>query len=154
MGQVARLVLIVIGTALVILGVVGMFVPLLPTTVFLLMAAWCYARSSERFHRWLLGNRLLGSYLTNYREGRGMRVREKAVTLGLLWASIGYSLAFLGLPPWGQLVLAAIALGVTAHILMLRTYRQQRAPADPQRRDDRLGCAESRNGPLPEARPQ
>ena len=126
MGPLVRILLIVAGTIFVVLGVVGVFVPLLPTTVFLLLAAWCYARSSDRFLRWLLYNRLFGEYIRNYREGRGLRVREKAFTLGVLWASIGYTLFFLGVPTWVNLLLLVMASVVTVHILTLRTYRQER----------------------------
>jgi uncharacterized membrane protein YbaN (DUF454 family) len=126
MGPLLRIGLIVAGSVFVVLGVLGMFVPLLPTTVFLLMAAWCYARSSERFHRWLLHNRFVGDYIRNYREGRGMRVREKAVTLGALWASIAYSVLALDFRLWIDLLLLAIATGVTIHILTIRTYRPER----------------------------
>ncbi len=132
MGPLLRILLIAAGSVFVVLGVLGMFVPLLPTTVFLLLAAWCYARSSERFHAWLLRNRLFGEYIRNYREGRGMRVREKAVTLGVLWASIGYSVVFADFRFWIDLILLAVAAGVTIHILTLRTYRPERfAPSVP-----------------------
>ena len=71
------------------LGVLGIFLPLLPTTVFLLLAAACYARSSERFYLKLVNSPWLGGYIRNQREGRGMRRRDKIVTLALLWIGIG-----------------------------------------------------------------
>ena len=58
------------GTVCLILGIIGIILPILPTTPFLLLAAGCYARSSERFYNWLLNNRILGSYIRNYREGK------------------------------------------------------------------------------------
>ncbi|MEW5983247.1 MAG: YbaN family protein [Acidobacteriota bacterium] len=127
MGPLVRIVLIAAGSVFVVLGILGMFLPLVPTTVFLLLAAWCYARSSDRFHRWLLDNRLFGDYIRNYRDGRGLSVREKAVTLGMLWASIGYSVLLAGLEAWVDLLLLAMAAGVTVHLLALRTYRPERA---------------------------
>lgn len=140
MGPLVRAGLMVIGSVFVVLGVLGMFVPLLPTTVFLLLAAWCYARSSERFHEWLLQNRLFGEYIRNYREGRGMRVREKAITLGTLWASIGYSVWVADLPTWTDVLLLGVAVGVTIHILTLKTYRPERF-APPLRPPDGTGEA-------------
>ena len=68
-----------------------MFVPVLPTTPFLLLAAICYARSSERFYHWLLNNRWFGEYLKNYREGRGIPLREKTLTVLALWLTIGFT---------------------------------------------------------------
>ena len=76
-----RALLVVCGTLSVALGVLGIFLPLLPTTVFLLLAAACYARSSERFYLKLINSPWLGSYIRNQREGRGMRKRDKVVTL-------------------------------------------------------------------------
>jgi len=104
-----------------------MFLPLMPTTVFLLLAAYCYSKSSDRFHKWLLGNRFLGKYITTYRSGQGITVRQKCTTLLTLWASIGFSIWFVGGKFWVTLILAAVAIGVTIHILWLKTYRPETA---------------------------
>jgi uncharacterized membrane protein YbaN (DUF454 family) len=84
-----RALLIGCGTLCVALGVIGIFLPLMPTTVFLLMAAACYARSSDRFYQKLVNHRILGVYIRSSREGAGMKRRDKAITLVLLWVSIG-----------------------------------------------------------------
>ncbi|MBM3287822.1 MAG: DUF454 domain-containing protein [Candidatus Eisenbacteria bacterium] len=109
------------GTLSVALGVVGIFVPLLPTTPFLLLAAYCYGRSSERFHRWLLENRWFGEYVRDYREGRGLRRREKARALFALWLTIGIGVCFFASAWWLRLLLIGAATGVTIHLLRLRT---------------------------------
>ena len=101
------------------LGIVGIFLPLLPTTPFLLLAAFFYSRGSERFRRWLLGNRWFGSYLRRYREHRSMTRRHKAFTLTLLWTGIGLSAGVVVSQWWARLLLAMVAVGVTAHILWL-----------------------------------
>lgn len=113
--------LIFAGTLCVGLGVLGMFLPLLPTTVFLLLAAYCYSRSSERFHNWLLSNRWCGSYIKNYKSGKGISIRQKVSTIATLWLSIGFSMWLVG-GFWIDLLLIAIALGVTIHLVMLKTY--------------------------------
>jgi uncharacterized membrane protein YbaN (DUF454 family) len=82
---------IVVGTISLGLGAVGLFLPVLPTTPFLLLAAACYYKGSERMHRWLLNNKLFGSYIRNYREGRGIALKAKVITLCLLWITICYS---------------------------------------------------------------
>ncbi len=117
--------LIFVGTLFVALGVLGMFLPLLPTTVFLLMAAYCYSHSSERFHTWLLNNRWCGSYISNYRSGRGISMRQKVSTTAMLWASIGFSLWIIGGGFWITLLLGGIAVGVTIHICWLKTFRAE-----------------------------
>ena len=90
-----RRLLILLGTISTSLGIIGIFIPILPTTPFLLLAAACYARSSERVHRWLLTNRLLGAYITNYIQHNSMTLKSKVFTITLLWVTIGFSLWFL-----------------------------------------------------------
>ena len=119
--------LIFIGTLFVALGVLGMILPLLPTTVFLLLAAYCYSHSSERFHDWLLNNPWCGEYIRNYKSGRGITVRQKASTIAMLWPSIGFSMWFVNGALWLNLLLFAIAAGVTFHLLRLRTFRTEEA---------------------------
>ena len=72
-----RALLMATGTLFVGIGVLGIFLPLLPTTVFLLIAAACYARSSDRAYEWLMTNRMFGRYLRNYHEERGATLRSK-----------------------------------------------------------------------------
>jgi uncharacterized membrane protein YbaN (DUF454 family) len=118
-----RILLIALGTVLVGLGVVGIFMPLLPTTPFLLLAAYCYARSSRRFYDWLMNAKYLGDYIRNYRERRGMTLGAKVVSLGSLWVAIGYSALFAGELLLVRILLVGIALGVTTHLLRLPTCR-------------------------------
>jgi len=108
-----------------------MFLPLLPTTVFLLMAAYCYSRSSERFHTWLLNNRLCGKYIRNYKSGQGISVRQKVSTISILWASICFSIWIISAGFWITLLLLAIALAVTVHLLWIKTYRPTETAASP-----------------------
>lgn len=134
--DIRKAVLIFVGTVCVGLGVLGMFLPLLPTTVFLLMAAYCYSRSSERFHTWLLNNRLFGSYIKNYKSGQGISMRQKVTTISILWVSIGVSIWLLG-GFWVTLLLLAIAIGVTLHLVLIKTHSPdtrtttQAAPSEP-----------------------
>lgn len=107
-----------------------MFLPLMPTTVFLLMAAYCYSRSSERFYNWLLNNRLCGEYIRNYKSGRGMTMRQKATTMLTLWPSIGLSIWLVNARFWPTLILAIVAVAVTTHILWLETCRPEAEQSD------------------------
>jgi len=122
-GRLRRGLLISAGVLFVGLGVVGTLVPVLPTTPFLLLAAACFARSSERMHRWLLGNRVFGEYLRRYRNGEGLPLASKVTTLVLLWATLGVSASVAPLL-WVRLLLLAVGLGVTIHILRMRTRRR------------------------------
>ena len=115
-----KFVLVACGTLSVGLGVVGIFVPLMPTTVFLLLAAACYARSSDRFYRRLVNSPWLGTYIRNSREGRGMSRRDKAVTLALLWVGMGATIAVSVEAAWLQGLLLLIAAAVTVHVARIK----------------------------------
>jgi uncharacterized membrane protein YbaN (DUF454 family) len=108
------------GTISLGLGVAGIFIPILPTTPFLLLAAYCYMRSSSRMHRWLLNNRFFGSYVRNYIEGRGMPLHLKIITIALLWTTIGLTTAFAVDYIAIRIVLIIIAFAVTTHIVMIK----------------------------------
>jgi len=118
-----RRLLIVAGTISTGLGIIGIFVPILPTTPFLLLAAVCYMRSSASFYRWLLNNRFFGNYIRNYIEGRGMPLRIKVSTILLLWATIGFTVAFGVQHIALRIMLAILAIGVTVHIVLIGTRR-------------------------------
>ena len=119
-----RTLLVVAGTAFLALGIVGIFLPLLPTTPFLLLSAACYARGSRRFYNWLLNNRLFGTYIRNYREGRGIKLRVKVLALAVLWATITYSAFFITSNIPLRVVLLVMASGASVHILRIRTLRE------------------------------
>lgn len=117
----------VLGTFFVGLGVAGIFLPLVPTTPFLLLASACYLRGSKRLHDWLMNHRHLGAYIRNIKERRGMPVRAKVVTLILLWVSIGLSIYSIG--RWTATVfLICTAACTTTYILRMKTLRTGAMP--------------------------
>lgn len=113
--------LIFLGTFFIILGIIGIFVPMMPSTIFLLLAASCYARGSQRFYSWLMNNRWLGSIIRDYREGRGILLRQKLLTMIILWLTIGSSGYFFIEKGWVKIMLILIATGVSLHLIHLRT---------------------------------
>ncbi len=122
--QLLKVILICIGTFFLGLGIVGIFIPILPTTPFLLLAAVCYARSSKRFYDWFMNNKWFGSYIKNYHDGRGIPLKVKVITISLLWSSILFSILFIVYISWIQILLIIIAFGVTVHILTIKTYKK------------------------------
>jgi uncharacterized membrane protein YbaN (DUF454 family) len=118
-----RRLLIAAGTVCAGLGIIGIFVPILPTTPFLLLAAACYMRSSERSYRWLTNNRIFGAYVRNYIEGRGMPIKIKIFTILLLWLAIGLTVTFAVQDSVVRIILICIAVGVTVHIALIRKRR-------------------------------
>lgn len=117
--------LMTLGWISVVLGVTGIFLPLLPTTPFLLLAAACFVRSSPSFYQWLIAHPKLGSYILPYLNGTGIPKRAKLITICLIWLSMGLS-AWLVVPIiWGKLVLLLIGLCVTLYIYRLPTLKQE-----------------------------
>ena len=120
-----RYMLIIAGTIFLGFGIIGIFLPILPTTPFLLLSAACYARSSQRFYNWLMNNRWFGKYIKNYREGRGVPFKFKVITISLLWITILSSIYFVINHFWIEIILIIIAIGVTIHILTIKTYKRK-----------------------------
>jgi uncharacterized membrane protein YbaN (DUF454 family) len=129
--KIVRTLWFIAGTICVMLGAIGIVLPILPTTPFLLAAAACYYKSSERMHRWLLNNKWFGEYIRNYTEGKGLTRKTKIIALTVLWITIILSTIFmlnrilpaqLVLPL--QLVMIAVAVAVSIHILRLPTFKK------------------------------
>ena len=110
------------GTIFMVLGGVGIVLPILPTTPFLLLSLACYYKSSKRMHNWMLNNKWFGSYLRNYVEGKGLSLKAKLFTISLLWILIGYSICFVLNIVVIQIVLFVIAVGVSIHVIKLPTF--------------------------------
>ncbi|PAV30594.1 hypothetical protein CIL05_05690 [Virgibacillus profundi] len=124
MGYIKKILLIIAGSLSLGLGVLGIFLPLLPTTPLLLLAAACYVRSSEKLYHWLITNKYFGSYIENYRMGKGIPLKAKIVSVVVLWVSMLYTVIFV-IP----LILVKILLLLTASyftwfILKQKTLRK------------------------------
>ncbi|MBO9552347.1 YbaN family protein [Pseudomonas sp.] len=118
-----RYLLLAIGWLSVALGVLGIFLPVLPTTPFLLLAAACFARSSPRFHDWLVNHPKLGPWIRDYLSGEGIPLKGKVYAIGLMWASIGLSCYLVPLF-WARTFMLTSAVLVTAYILKQKTLRR------------------------------
>ncbi len=119
--KVKRILFNVLGTIFLGIGCIGIILPILPTTPFLLLAAACYVRGSERMHRWMLGNRVFGAFIRNYLEGKGITPRQKGFSLAFLWVMMTFTISYLIENSIIRLVLLTIALTVSVHILKLPT---------------------------------
>ena len=117
--------LVVSGTLFLVLGIIGIFIPLLPTTPFLLLSAACYARGSKKFYDWLINNKWLGEYIKNYQEGKGIPLTVKILTITLLWITILFSTIIIVSNYFIQIILIIIAIGVTIHILTIKTKKKR-----------------------------
>ena len=115
------LLLKIAGTLSLVIGGIGIILPLLPTTPFLLLAVVCYAKSSKRWYRWLIYNRWFGEYIRNWHEGRGITMKTKVLSILFLILTIGYSTVF-AVPIFiGKVALIIVAVCVSVHILSFPT---------------------------------
>jgi uncharacterized membrane protein YbaN (DUF454 family) len=121
-----RPLLVAAGLVLTGLGIAGVFIPLLPTTPFLLLAAACFARSSERFHAWLMTNRLTGTYLRNYIEHRSISPGARVGSIAMLWIGLSVTGVFFVEALAVRILLVVVGVGVTVHLASLGTVRQVR----------------------------
>lgn len=120
--KVVRTLFFIAGSITLVLGAIGIVLPVLPTTPFLLISLACYLRSSERMTHWMLTNKYFGKYIKNYQEGKGIPLKTKIYAISLLWITILYS-AFFIVPIWiVQIILFTIATLVTLHLVRLPTY--------------------------------
>ena len=115
--------LISAGLASTALGGAGIFIPLLPTTPFLLLAAACFLRSSDSLYEKLTTHRILGEYIRNYSERRAITLKTKVTAIVLLWLSIGFSAIYIVNIIYVKMILLVIAACVTAHLISLNTIR-------------------------------
>lgn len=120
-----RWIFIISGVVLVGIGILGMFLPLLPTTIFFILAAWCFARSSEKYYRWIHTNKYFGKYLSDYQSGKGMPIKSKIFSIAFLWAGLLVSFFLLTDNLYIRILLAAIGIGVSWHIIYIKTAKEE-----------------------------
>jgi hypothetical protein len=118
---VLRWVLIACGWLCIAAGVVGIVLPLVPTVPFLLLAVACFARSSDRFHAWLVEHNHLGPLLRDYLQGAGIPLRAKRTAVCMVWVSFPLSTFLFAQALWLKLLLMAIAVAITVYLLSLPT---------------------------------
>jgi len=116
-----RLILMICGWIMVGLGIIGIFLPVMPTTIFLILAAGCFARSSEKFYNKLITNKYLGHYIRNYRINKAMPLRAKIIAI-IMMNLVILSTVFLWTEKlWLQILLLTIAVSVSLYIISIKT---------------------------------
>ncbi len=116
----------ILGCIALALGIAGIFLPVLPTTPFLLLSAALWFKASPRLYHWLTHHRIFGEYIRNFRENRAIPLHAKVVSVSLLWLTLGWCFFTVGAGRWWlQLLFAALAVGVTIHILSFATLRRK-----------------------------
>ncbi|MFT3754290.1 MAG: YbaN family protein [Paludibacter sp.] len=117
--------LAIIGFISLGLGIIGAFLPLLPTTPFILLAAALFAKSSEKMHQWLHNHRIFGEILRDFNENKTIPLYAKVISISTMWISILFSIFTIASGKiWLQIILASIAIGVSIHILRYKTKKK------------------------------
>lgn len=119
----AKYLYLISGFLLVAIGVIGIFLPLLPTTIFLILASICFVKSSPGANEWLRNHKVLGGYIDNYQNKTGLTRNAKIVNIITLWTSILLSAFLLTEALYIRIILLAIAIGVTIHLVMIKTKK-------------------------------
>lgn len=120
-----RIFLIIVGCVSLVLGILGMFLPLLPTTPFLLLSAAAWVKASPALYQWLLNHKVFGEYIRNFREHRAIALRAKIVSVSLVWLTIGYCIfAVVDEWWWAQVLMTLLAIGISWHILSFKTLKK------------------------------
>ena len=119
-----RILFLFIGILSLVLGVIGIFLPVLPTTPFLLLSATLFLRSSQKLYDWLLSHPYLGEYIRNFKEYKAIPLRVKVVSVSLVWITLLYCALFVAREWWMSAMFIAIALGVSIHILNYKTLQK------------------------------
>ena len=123
-NKLTRFLLIICGSFSVAFAVLGIFLPLLPTTPLLLLAAYCFGKSSDKIHSWLINNKLFGNYIKNYQAGKGIPLHSKVTAIISMWVVLIIS------GVWGtemlviRIILFIVGVGVTIHLLRMPTFKK------------------------------
>lgn len=120
LGKALRTTLVIAGFLFILIGVVGIFLPLLPTTPFLLLAAFCFDKGSPKFHGWILNHKILGPPILDWKKGQVIRPQVKALACAMIVATSYFVLTKPTIPLVGKLVYGLTMFGVMAFILTRR----------------------------------
>lgn len=116
-----KILLTTLGTLSLILGILGIILPLLPTTPFLLLSAYLYSKSSDKFYNTLINNKYLGKYIKNYREGNGITLKTKIISITTIWLAIFINILYFVDLLFIEFLLTIIGISVSLYLITLKT---------------------------------
>lgn len=134
LAKAARILLVAVGSVSLALGVLGIFLPVLPTTPFLLLSSFCYMRSSQWAYTWLVNHRVLGEYIYFYTKHRAVRKRTRLIALVSLWAALVFSAVITELI-YAKLAMLLFGAAVSFHLIRLRTVEDEVRLQEARKRD-------------------
>lgn len=120
-----KILYIVLGSLAVLLGALGIIIPGLPTTPFLLLAAWFFFRSNEKLYKLLINNKFLGKYICRYEKRKAISLKTKIYSIALMWLMISLSVVFLISSDVVRIVVVGVGLvGTIIMGFVIKTYRE------------------------------
>ena len=125
---ISRLVWFILGFIVMVVGLIGIVVPGLPTTPLMILAAACYAKSSQKFYDWIINNKLFGHHVKNYREGKGIPKKSKPIILGTLWTFVLFAVLIAipdSVPPIAKISVLVLAVIGTIVIVRIPNLKPQ-----------------------------
>ena len=120
-----KIILFIAGNISLSLGIIGIFLPVLPTTPFLLLSAACYMKSSEKMYTWLINHRVLGLYVRSYIKYKAISRRAKITSISVLWVVMISTILFFITLLWIRILLIFIAIGVTLYLVQITTLTKE-----------------------------
>lgn len=120
-----RLLWISLGSISLVIGAIGIIVPILPTTPLIILAAFCFGKGSPALHHWLITNRYFGHYIKDYQDGKGVPLRIKFSAVILVWTSVLFSLLVIPLIAV-KIFMGALAIFLTIFIFTSPLLKQKK----------------------------
>lgn len=120
-----KFILKLFGLLSLIFAIIGIFLPILPTTPFLLLSSFLFLKSSKKLHNWLIEHKIFGQYIKDFQQEKAIPVKIKILSVSMLWLSIISSVIFFTDKIWLKILLITIAVGVTIHILNYKTKKKK-----------------------------
>jgi uncharacterized membrane protein YbaN (DUF454 family) len=124
-SRILRILWITFGFLMVILGIIGALLPVIPGTIFFILAAVCFAKSSEKFYKMLIHNKWVGPHLQNYLEEKFIPIRTKIVAISFLWLSVTVSSIYFVSAFWERVPMFLFAIGMTIYLVMHRSKKAE-----------------------------
>ncbi len=124
MQEIQKIALVALGFLFVGLGIIGIFLPVMPSIPFFIIASICFSKSSEKFHNMLLNNKWVGPRIKDYYKNSGIKLSEKVFLIALQWLGILFTSIFFVHNLWGRILMFCIAVGASVYILSLKTIKQ------------------------------
>lgn len=119
-----RIIFIIIGMISLVLGIIGVFLPVLPTTPFILLSAYLFGRSSEKFHRYLYNHRIFGQIVRDFQDKKAIRRKNKVIALVTMWLVILSSVIFFMPFWWAKVIVLSIGAGTSVYLIRFPEYKE------------------------------